>query len=485
MSAVFFTPLIGFPDLEAKIAYGLARVGIEAGAEVCIVPHPGFYEVKIYPLDGKDIDLNTTFYMLLKRILSSQKNYDLGVKDKDRKKYMTVDESKQIFKERLNKLDLDNLYGRTEIKDYVFTKEKACGHSEYFKFGATKEDKKQLGGLIFLASTHAGKPQFRDDRKRDLNLGLCEACGYLNILGKESFSFEIQLGTGRNRKSVWVLPIIRRRLDFLELTQLFSAQKTLRNFWLSDLLPLRTFTIGLLAKVPSLSDLVRDLRLSFHVSLLSKDRRGDTVVEQAQFTNTMPFSKFISHSPYNSAIVNNLLGTTKNPPKVAPLLELTNLLERPILPNLSKFARLYVQETSTKNFTNLLYSETSIYLLKEVGMIKEDIIKNRSVRSVAKTLGYFVWNKDYQNYSFADGLRNAKTAKEIRYVFEKLEREAKLRYDQEVSRQQGNPPHLPHPDDIEEINHLMQVSDDSLEQVKTTLYLLAFSWESFKTIRLE
>ena len=223
MSISLHTPGTGYPDLEVKIAYGLARVGIEAGAGVSIIPHPGFYEVKFDPPDGKNINLNETFYMLLERILSSQKFYDLGVKAKDKGKYVTVDKknNNNTFKERLYKIDLGNLYQPNTMTEYAFTKEKACRHSGSFKFGATKEDKKQLGGLIFLASTHAGKPQFRDDRKRDLNLGLCEACGYLSVLGKESFSFEIQLGIGKNRKSVWVLPITNRRLDYLELIQLF------------------------------------------------------------------------------------------------------------------------------------------------------------------------------------------------------------------------------------------------------------------------
>ncbi len=48
---VLYTPSTGFPDLEVKIAYGLARVGIEAFGinNVKIIPLQGFYSVHIHP----------------------------------------------------------------------------------------------------------------------------------------------------------------------------------------------------------------------------------------------------------------------------------------------------------------------------------------------------------------------------------------------------------------------------------------------------
>ncbi|MFN3531542.1 MAG: hypothetical protein ACK41Q_03375 [Candidatus Brocadia sp.] len=49
----------------------------------------------------------------------------------------------------------------------------------------------------------------------------------------------------------------------------------------------------------------------------------------------------------------------------------------------------------------------------------------------------------------------------------------------------GNPPHLPHPEDIEETNRLMQMDKEFFAQDIIPLYLLAFSFESYKTIRIE
>ena len=63
---VLYTPATGFPDLEIKIAYGLARVGIEAGCEPEIIPQNGFYQVNyknsliasfVFPLASIQISL--------------------------------------------------------------------------------------------------------------------------------------------------------------------------------------------------------------------------------------------------------------------------------------------------------------------------------------------------------------------------------------------------------------------------------------------
>jgi len=315
--------------------------------------------------------INSTFYLLLGRILSSQRFYDLGVKPRYRNRYPPSKEARK----RLSEVDLLQLYQLDVKSDFEFTKHRQCRHKGAI-FGAIKENEKQLGGLILLASVHAGKPQYRNNRSRDLNLGLCETCGYLSVLGKESFGFTIQLGKGKNRKYVTVIPIPIITLEDLQLHYLLSVQKTLHNFWLSDLIPLNIFTLGLLAKVPSLSDVVSDLRLNFHLALLSKDNKGDTVVEQTTIVNTLPFTKFISYSPYNSVMVEKLL---EERPKISTLIEITNVIERKNLSNLSKFPRLYVQETSTDNFVNLLYPETAKYLLEEVAMIKPEIIENEAI----------------------------------------------------------------------------------------------------------
>jgi len=450
-----YTPATGFPDLEAKIAYGLARVGIEAGAEISIVPLKGFYKV-ILKIQN-EIIINSTFCLLLERLLSSQRFYDLGVKPKYKTRYPS---SKEV-RERLSKINLLELYQLNRKVYFEFTKDKQCGHHRGVVFGAIKESEKQLGGLILLASVHAGKPQYRDNRKRDLNLGLCETCGYLNVLGKESFCFTIRLGRGKNMKYVIVTPIPTTKVEGSNLNYLFSMQKTLYNFWLSDSIPLNIFALGLLAKAPLLSDIVSELQLDFHLSLLSKDNKGDTVIEQTAIVNAIPFAKFISYSAYNSATVDRLLGEK---PKIPALIELTNTIERRDLYNLYKFARLYVQETAT-----ILYQETARYLLMEVAMVKPEIIKNEAISSVARTLRYFIRNKKYH---YADDIRNArKNSKDFEDTIIKMLREGRLRLEQK------EPIHLPNEEEIKELFWLV---NENFDEVKAALVILALSFPTKK-----
>ncbi|MGC9046462.1 MAG: type I-A CRISPR-associated protein Csa5, partial [Thermodesulfovibrio sp.] len=299
------------------------------------------------------------------------------------------------------------------------------------------------------------------------NMNLCEICGYLAVLGLHSFGFVIQMGTGKNTKYVLVLPLPEKNLKKEELIKLFSLQKTLHNFRLSDLQPLTTFSIGLLARVPSICDIINELQLLFHLTLVSKDNRRDTVVEQTAVVNAINFSKFISYSPYNSATVEKLLGNYNEKPKISSLIELANALENFNNDSLLKFPRLYVQETSTNNWVNLLYPETVKYLLKEVAMIKQEIIENPALQSLARTLRYFIRER---KYGYADDIRNArKDSRDFEETIAKMLREGRLRLEQKEKI------HLPTDEEMKEV---FRLANEDFENTKTALVILAFSFPS-------
>jgi len=458
MSIILYTPATGFPDLEAKIAYGLARVGIEAGCEPEIIPQQGFYQIDFKNYSSEK--LNKAFLIIISRLLSSDRFFDLGVKAKDKTKYLATKEVIERINELLRVKQIESFFDLKKIGDFNFKKYKFCGHKEVNKFGGRT-------GLILLSSFHAGKPYSRDKVDDKFNLNLCEICGYLAVLGLYSYGFLIQMGMEKNKKYAIVLPLSEKELTVENLQMLLSLQKTLYNYWLSDVQPLKTFAIGLLAKVPSISDIVKDLKLHFHLSLISKDYKDDTVVEQTAFIDAIPFAEFISDSSYNTATVIRLLGSSKIPPKISSLIELTNILIYVKKFNLLKFARLYVQETSTNNFTNLLYPETTKYLLKEIGMIKSKIIENSALGSLARTLRYFVREK---KYGYADDIRNArKDSTDFEETIAKMLRESRLRLEQKEKI------HLPTDEEIKEIFHL---ANENFESTKLALVMLAFSFPS-------
>ncbi|MCM8816836.1 MAG: type I-A CRISPR-associated protein Csa5 [Candidatus Omnitrophica bacterium] len=466
MSINLFTPGTGFPDLEVKIAYGLARVGIEAGLKFSIIPEKGFYTIEFEKISYDR--LKQSFLNILVRLLSSDRFFDLGVKAKDKGKYSVKNE---IFENLKDTVDFSRMFNLKTTSNLNIKRDMFCGHSNVPCFGGSS-------GLILISSFHAGKPYERDKRAATFNQSLCAVCGYLAVLGLYSFGFNIQMGQGKNRKFAVILPIPKNELKSDNLAMLLSLQKTLHNFWLSDIQPLRTFTVGLLAKVPALSDVVNELHLTFHLSLACKDNRGDTAVEQTETIDAFPFSKFISSSSYNPATVIKLLGSFKVLPKIASLVELTKILEKSEIMSLTKFARLYTQETSPKKgeWVNLLYPETAKYLLREVAMIRSEIIENPAIGSLARTLRYFIRER---KYGYADDIRNArKESRDFEETVAKMLREGELRrVQQEQERQRGkkidNWIHMPKEAEIKEI---FRIASEDFESTKLALVMLAFSF---------
>jgi len=465
-----FTPATGYPDLEAKIAYGLARVAIEADLNPYIIPDKGFYEIRLDCNGHPPKELNEAFLMLIERLLSSQRFFDLGVKAKDKLKYPASSETLERLKSC--QIDLTKIFCKRDISEFLIKKDTFCGHKAFNMFGGRT-------GLILLSSFHAGKPYSRDKRGDTFNLKLCEVCGYLAVLGLFSFSFNIQMVNKKNRKNrkhVIVLPIPQKELDAGHLLKLFGLQKTLHNYWLSDVQPLRTFTLSLLAKNPSISDIINGREIYFHITLTSKDNRGDTVIEQIDSVNLYPLIRFISNSPFNSACIMKLLGNSNSQPKVASLIEITEAIENQKKDSLTRFPRLYTFDTSTKSFTNLLFPDTAKYLLKEIAMIDQKIIENPAISSLAKTLRYFIREK---KYGYADDIRNARlNRRDFEETIAKMLREGELRrlnqeQDKKAGKKVENWIHLPKESEIKEI---FRLANEDFEATKLALVILAFSF---------
>jgi CRISPR type I-A-associated protein Csa5 len=474
MSIKLNTPATGFPDLKIKIAYGLARVGIETfGMEqIAIQDGGGFYTVTVDIAEDEFYKLDRTFNLLCNRLLSSLyiPFSTPGIAGRSAES-ISVDENESF--------SLD-IYKSMEFVSENRARENICRHRH--------DAVSNIIGLTVSTSFHNKRDgldiqlQYKNPKdktspklpRRPTNpKNICKTCALLSLLGTWYATFIFNVAD----REIIAIPIPKEKIAGSKLQEIFALQHQIRKSWINQEIPQVIIPLIFLSKIPSSADILDGFDL--FIAVLS--RQQGYHVDGLFLIPIEDYLDFIRQTPFNIATIDAMIRREA----YGSLQELNNAIYNREKVALPKFARLYVQETSTKDWINLLYPETTKYLLKEVAMINEEIINNKAVRSVAKTLGYFVWNKDYQNYSFADGLRNAKTHKEVRQIFEKLEREAKLRYDQEKNKQNGNPPHLPHPDDIVEINRLMQKDDESFTQVKTTLYLFAFTWESYKTIRLE
>lgn len=473
-----YTPATGFPDLEIKIAYGLARVGIEAyGVDrVKIIPEKGFYIVSI---EGQMAKLNKTFNTMARRILMSDylPRNTPGITGRSATT-LKVRESE--------KFDID-IY--TKIGIYA-------EHKESEKFCRHQAKEKVSNVLGFTASATTGVLCKRDgidisyyqgEPRRPTNpREICKTCALLSLLGMWYASFIFNVA----QREVIVIPIPESEVSGSRLQEVFSIQHQIRKEWFNQELPQVFFPLIFLSKIPSSSDILE----SFDLFIAVLSRQKGYHVDGIYLIQIENYLDFIRQTPYNIAVIDKMLDTFKNRKYTKEaydaLIELNNAIYYHKPDSILKFARLYTLETTLKDSNrrlNLLYPETTKYLLKEIAMINQDFIENPAIGSLARTLRYFIKEK---KYSYADDIRNArKEARDFEETIAKMLREGELRrVQQEQNKKQGkkieNWISLP---DEQEIKEVFRFANQNFEAVKTALVILAFSFpvkaeETVKTI---
>lgn len=445
MSIMLYTPATGFPDLEAKIAYGLARVGIEAIGmeEVAIRDNGGFYTVTVDVNEDEFSILDKTFNMLCRRLLSS--SYipfsTPGIGGRSAESIPATE--KEIFSLDGYKARLFNASNRRS--------ENVCRHGinsvgNIIGFAvATSYHHKRDGIDISIQQNIPRRPTNPKN--------ICKTCALLALLGTWYASFIFNVAD----REIIVLPIPTDEINGSKLQEIFSLQHQIRKNWINHEIPQVIIPLIFLSKIPSSADILDGFDL--FVAILS--RQQGYHVDGLFMIPIKNYLNFLKANPYNIATID----TTIRNESWGALQELNKVIYNKIMASLTKFARLYIQETSTINFTNLLYSETSKYLLREVAMIGPEIIENQSLGSLARTLRYFIRDK---KYGYVDDIRNAR--KESR-VFEttlaKMLREGRLRLEQKEKI------HLPTDEEVKEV---FRLANQYFEDTKTALVILAFSF---------
>lgn len=444
-----YTPATGFPDLEVKIAYGLARVGIEAfGMEkVFILDNGGFYSVTIDTNKDSFDKLEISFNMLCKRLLSSS--------------YIPFStpgisggSAESIPASESEKFSLD------DYKSMLFNaankkSENVCRHRNV-----------SVGNIIgFTTATSYHHKRDGIDTSIQQNVprrptnpkNICKPCALLSLLGiwYASFIFNVS-----DREIIVIpLPLPKIKITGSKLQEIFALQHQVRKNWFNQEIPQVLIPLAFLSKIPSSADILEGFDL--FVAVLS--RQQGYHVDGLFLIPIENYLDFIRQTPYNIATIDLILRKET----YSSLQELNNAIYNRDKASLPKFARLYVQETSTNNFTNLLYTETAKYLLKEVAMISSEIIQNPALGSLARTLRYFIREK---KYGYADDIRNARQdSKVFETTIAKMLREGRLRLEQKQMI------HLPTEEEIKEV---FRLANEDFESTKTALVILAFSFQS-------
>lgn len=445
MSITLYTPATGFPDLEAKIAYGLARVGIEAfGMEkVAIHDEGGFYTVVIDVDENESGKLDKTFNLLCRRLLSS--SYipfsTPGIAGRSA-------ESISVSQDEIFSLD--------SYKSIIFNAENRRSEN------VCRHGNSSIGNIIGIAvatSYHHKRDgidtsiQQNVPRRPTNPKNICKVCALLSLLGTWYASFIFSIAD----REVVAIPIPKGKVNGIKLQEIYALQHQIRKSWINQEIPQVLTPMIFLSKIPSSADILEGFDL--FVAVLS--RQQGYHVDGLFLIPISNYLDFLRQTPYNIATIDNMLRREA----YGSLQELNKAIYNRDKASLPKFVRLYVQETSTTNFTNLLYTETTKYLLREVAMISSEIIENSALGSLARTLRYFVKEK---KYGYADDIRNArKESKVFETTVAKMLREGRLRLVQKEMI------HLPTDEEMKEV---FRLANQDFDKTKTALVILAFSF---------
>jgi len=442
-----YTPATGFPDLEAKIAYGLARVGIETfGMErVAIHDEGGFYRVVIDVDENESGKLDKTFNLICRRLLSS--SYipfsTPGISGRSAESIPRT---------------ADEIFSLDDYKSMLFNAENRRSEN------VCRHRNSSVGNIIgFATSTsyHHKRDgidtsiQQKVPRRPTNPKNICKTCALLSLLGTWYATFIFNVA---NREII-AIPIPKEKIAGSKLQEIFALQHQIRKNWINQEIPQVLIPLIFLSKIPSSADILEGFDL--FVAVLS--RQQGYHVDGLFLIPISNYLDFIRQTPFNIATIDAMLRREA----YGSLQELNNAIynrEKVVLP---KLARLYVQETSTNNFTNLLYPQTTKYLLKEVAMISSEIIENSALGSLARTLRYFIREK---KYGYADDIRNArKESKVFETTVAKMLREGRLRLEQKEKI------HLPTDEEMKEV---FRLANADFENTKIALVILAFSFPS-------
>jgi len=445
MNLTLYTPATGFPDLEAKIAYGLARVGIEAVGldNVSLNNEGGFFSIKI---NKDEIEkLNEVFNLICRKVLSSKyiPFFTPGITGRSA-------ESIPIAPEEIFSL---NNYNEIAVLRKNRKSENLCGH-----------EGKSVGNIIgFTTSTsyHHTRDgidvyiQQKIPRRPTNPKDICKTCALLALLGTWYTTFIFDLYD----KEIIIVPIPKGEINGNRLHEIFSLQHQIRKDRIGLKAPQTLIPLIFLSKIPSSADILQNFNL--FIGVLS--RQQGYHVDGLFIIPIKHYLDYLQNSPFNIAVVDKLVRKEL----YGSLIELNKAIYLLDNNSLLNFSRLYVKESSDNNYTNLLYPETAKYLLKEVAMIDQNIIENPSLASLASTLRYFIKQR---KYGYADDIRNSrKNSSEFEKTIAKMLREGRLRLEQKEKI------HLPTESEIKEV---FRLANENFVATKTALVVLAFSFPS-------
>lgn len=465
-----YTPQTGLLDLEAEIAYGLARVALESteSDRITIEPKMGYIEIKI-DIPDKDLPLlDTAFATLCLRFLSIE--YKMGsvpgVQVRYRPKYCKTLEKEfpKIFGKGSTKL-----FETYNTPPSPITLTKDWESQNVCKHMSRRTKIPKLFSLILGVSPYVGKPYKRDAVGSTFNVPLCSLCGALGLLGIHSTKISMRLGAPLKGLQAAILPLLTTQIGGNEFSEYLSAIKHFPSRQLPET-PFKTIPLMMTALYPHIVEVSQKMGVTLQIELMDTSRGAST--RSAITIDPIGIFKFISDNSFNIAIANECIRLTRQNLTDSLINLSSTILARDkgtARRYAISFAREYVRERnlwSNIPLPLLVHTQTTKYILKEVCGVTAEIIDDTNIKALAKMLRFFVRQR---KFGYVDNIRNARTFQEFKSATLSALREGRAIYE----GGKGDRPYVPKESEIEGV---LQLANEKLDDVKVTLalYSLAF-----------
>lgn len=420
-----YTPGTPFPDLEAKIAFGLARLAVEVCTDLQMAWDGARYQITVRGNGDLHGRLRLALQAVCRRLLGSEMAYLLpGIQSKYRHLYRPDSDAFPYKDGAAIDVYLAPPTGGGSAGHTV------CGHRKLGNQPLPNYGGSAKGGLLLVHSPHAGKPYARNRVDRRLQQPLCAACGLVAILGTHSACVRADLVSreGSRRPPVAVVtPVPRKAVGLAQVRQWLAAQPYANGGRVPGEVPATCLPLVLLTTYPHLAELVQDTAADLHVAAFGADSRGNyTRLLSQHLTAAQRLARFVVADPRCAATVARLVRPRSGQRLDTAPLQLLNTFLHTDGPEAAasaavRFAREYL--VSQEGYG--LDPAVARYLIEEVEAMEKPTVSavfaDPAVQAVGRALRYFTFTE--QNYGFVDAIRNARGAAELQEILQRLARQ--------------------------------------------------------------
>jgi len=229
-----YTPATGFPDLEIKIAYGLARVGIEAFGidKVSVHSASGFYMVTIDVDSNESVKLDKSLNLLCRRLLSSSyipsstpgiaggSAEGISISQND---IFALDTFKSI------KFVAENKGSENVCRHKITSVGNVIGFSASTSYHHTRD----ILDVKLQPQNPKDKTSPKIPRRPTQPKSVCKICAVLSLLGTWYASFMFSMAD----RQVIAIPIPKNKVDGIRLQEIYALQHQIRKNWINQEIP--------------------------------------------------------------------------------------------------------------------------------------------------------------------------------------------------------------------------------------------------------